>query len=148
VLTNGLVKLLSANAKLLAFETNSALAKILGDEYHDRRVQIHCTSAERLDEVCRAQCIKADVVVSGVPFRFLGQRRSLKIIRAAYRALQPSGLCIVYQTFLPPLFPERDIRAMLERYFVIAKRIVVLQNLPPLQVFICRPRSLRAAAYE
>jgi len=127
--TEDLLQRLGAQAQLLAFEIDPALAAGLHSKLPDPRLRVLTQSAEQLEVVLEGR--RPDVVVSALPFTSLPAGTGRVILQRTARVLAPGGVLLVLQ-YSPLLSSE------LSRLFGEVTRRVSLLNLPPAFLFACR----------
>jgi len=128
--TREILARLGAYGRLLAFELDPALAGALERDLPDPRLQVIADSAARLEAHLEGQ--RPDVIVSALPFTFLGTEVRTEILEAARKVLADDGVMLVLQ-YSP--FMQRD----LERTFGRVRRSLSPLNVPPAVLFACRP---------
>lgn len=127
--TQDLLQRLEAQAELLAFEIDPALAAGLRSKLPDPRLRVLAESAEQLEVVLEGR--RPDVVVSALPFTSLPAGTGRVILQCTARVLAPGGVLLVLQ-YSPLLTSE------LSRLFGEVTRRVSPLNLPPAFLFACR----------
>jgi len=134
-LTDILLKKMRSDAKLLLIETNPHFIDILKERYDDPRVVIVHDSAEKVSSICqKLDIMKADYVVSGIPFSFLSMQKKKQIIRSTASILKNDGSFIIYQALTAPLGGV-NLKKALSICFDIVHKEMLLWNLPPLYVW-------------
>jgi phospholipid N-methyltransferase len=128
VYTREILARLSPGARLLALEIDPRLAELLAQQFQDPRLEVICASAENLHE--HLVGVKADVVVSGLPFTSLESGLRKRILDQMLAALAPGGVALVLQ-YSP------FIQAELRRRFGSVRRIISPLNVPPAFLFAC-----------
>jgi len=117
------------DARLLAFEIDPRLAKVLQERFDDPRLQVVCDSAENVREHLGDQ--RADVVVCALPFTSLEPGLRRRLLESLPAALGPDGVALVIQ--YSPL-----IQGELRRLFGTVRRRISPLNVPPAFLFACR----------
>ncbi|CAA9372330.1 MAG: hypothetical protein AVDCRST_MAG75-181 [uncultured Propionibacteriaceae bacterium] len=136
VYTREILARLSPGAKLMALEIDPQLAKLLGEEFSDPRLQVICDSAENLHR--HLSGARADMVVSGLPFTSLESDLRRRILDQMVQALAPGGVALVLQ-YSPFIVKELRLR------FGSVKRIISPVNVPPAFLFACSADRTAAA---
>jgi phospholipid N-methyltransferase len=119
---------MGADARLVALEIDSRLAKLLTERFDDPRLQVVCDSAENLHDHLGGK--KADVVVCALPFTSLEPNLRRRILEELPRVLAPRGVAVVIQ--YSPL-----IQSELRRLFRTVTRRISPLNVPPAFLFAC-----------
>jgi phospholipid N-methyltransferase len=131
--TGEILARLKPGARLLAFEIDPRLARLLRERYDDPRLEVIIESAEHLDR--RLGDERADVVVSMLPFTSLDKALRRRILDVLPRALTAAGALLVIQ--YSPL-----IEGELRRRFGSVRRRITPWNVPPAFLFACtEPRA-------
>ncbi len=130
VYTEGILRRLPPEARLLAYEVDGALAAAVARRLPDRRLEVVNASAERVGEHLEALGRKADVVVSSLPFSTLPGPLRHGLLDAAREALAPGGVFLVLQ-YSRTVLPE------LERRFPKIRPRFSPLNVPPAFLFAC-----------
>jgi phospholipid N-methyltransferase len=131
--TGEILARLKPGARLLAFEIDPRLARLLRERYDDPRLEVIIESAEHLDR--RLGDERADVVVSMLPFTSLDKALRRRILDVLPRALTTAGALLVIQ--YSPL-----IEGELRRRFGSVRRRITPWNVPPAFLFACtEPRA-------
>lgn len=128
VYTEEILARLGAEARLLAFELDPALAEALRARVQDPRLEVVVDSAEKLAEYLGGE--RADVIVSGLPFTSLPAAVRRGVLDAATAGVATAGALLVLQ-YSP--FIERELR----RRFTGVRRRVCLLNVPPAWLYAC-----------
>jgi phospholipid N-methyltransferase len=128
VYTEGILRRLPRDGRLLSFEVDGALAAAVSERFPDPRLAVIHASAERVAEYLGGD--RADVVVSSVPFTTLSESVRRRILLAARDVLKPGGTLLVLQY-------SGFVRPELERLFPTVRRRFSPLNLPPAVLFAC-----------
>ncbi|WP_243638203.1 class I SAM-dependent methyltransferase [Rubrobacter taiwanensis] len=129
VCTREILKRLGPDARLLAFELDRSLARLVSEELgSDPRLRVINDSAENVTLYLEDE--PADVIVSALPFTTLPAELRRSVLGAAHRALAPGGIFLVLQ--YSPL-----IRAELEALFGGVRFRFSPLNVPPAFLFAC-----------
>ncbi len=130
VYTEGILRRLPPEARLLAYEVDGALAAAVARRLPDRRLEVVNSSAERVGGHLEALGREADVVVSSLPFSTLPGPLRHDLLDAAREALAPGGIFLVLQ-YSRTVLPE------LERRFPKIRHRFSPLNVPPAFLFAC-----------
>jgi phospholipid N-methyltransferase len=131
--TGEILARLKPGARLLAFEIDPRLARLLRERYDDPRLEVITDSAEHLDRHLGDE--RADVVVSMLPFTSLDKELRRRILDALPTALTAAGALLVIQ--YSPV-----IRGELQRRFGSVRQRITPWNVPPAFLFACtEPRA-------
>ncbi|MCI2417241.1 methyltransferase domain-containing protein [Saccharopolyspora sp. K220] len=135
---------LGGRGKHLALELNSRWAAELGQRFP--AVESVCADARQLPELLRQRGLRADVVVSGLPWVAHAPVDGVPLIRLIAESLTPGGAFTqfgyTWTRWAPPARRQlADLRAEFEET-VISR--TVWRNLPPAVVYLAR-RPHRAA---
>lgn len=97
VFTFELLRRMTPDSKLLAFETNEELAAVLGKS-EDPRLIVSTESAELVSDIRSAYGLGlADYILSGIPFTFLSATQRASLLAATKATLRPGGRFLAYQ---------------------------------------------------
>jgi len=133
VISQHLLKNMGPNGHLLLVERNMDFAKILKKRFPDPRVTIINDCASRvLDALAQLGKVKADYVISGIPFSFLTNSLKDTIIKNTFTALKPGGKFLAYQTFYQA---NNHLKDHLEQCFPAVIIEYEMLNLPPLRIY-------------
>lgn len=127
VLTKHLLKAMSEDSKLCAYEINPLFFEDL-DHIDDARLHVCKISAEKLDQ-------PFNVIFSCLPFLSLPLRVSLKIMQSVMKILQKTGGCFVLFQY------TQKMERVLSRYFDWERKLV-MKNFPPAYVYRCTPKGI------
>jgi phospholipid N-methyltransferase len=130
VYTEGILRRLPPEARLLSYEVDGALAEAVVRRLPDKRLEVVNASAERVGGHLEALGRKADVVVSSLPFSTLPEPVRHDLLDAASEALAPGGVFLVLQ-YSKTVLPELELR-----FPKIRHRFSPL-NVPPAFLFAC-----------
>lgn len=128
VYTRELLDRMRPDARLVAFEVDPSLAKVLSERFRDPRLQVATDSAASLETYLNGD--RADVIVSGLPFSSLAADQRRAILEGARRNLEPAGVLLVLQ-YSP------FIRGELDRLFASVRWRLSPLNVPPAFLFAC-----------
>ena len=135
VFTDAIIQRLRPEARLLVFEVNPQFHQALKARITDQRVDVlQASAAEISQHLTNLDLTAPDCVVSGLPFTSLPRPVTHLILQATYATLKPGGVFVTYQ-YTPLL------RRVLDSHFDTTRVTrLVLRNLPPALVFVCRKR--------
>lgn len=133
--TTTLLKYMPENSRLIAIEKNPEFCNLLKKTIHDPRLTVFQDSAENVLDILKA-CngagdLKADCIISGIPFSLLSQKKKMKILRNTHSALKRGGKFLAYQAFFQ--FPE-ILKVPLEELFGGVQSQYYMFSLPPLLI--------------
>ncbi len=94
VVTKELLKRMNPDSKLFAFEMNRTMLKEL-KKINDKRLVLVNDLAQNLPQHMHG--IKADLVVSGIPFSKIKGKEKSDLIKSTANALNDQGTFVVYQ---------------------------------------------------
>lgn len=146
VMTEELLEQLPYDAKLLAFEINPRFVEYLQINLPDPRLEVVQCGAERADvELERRGIGKVDAILSSLGLSLLPEPLVHEIFERLLPHLAPDGVFTQFQYVhrirmqdgLPEYF---DAAKLLERYFPVVRRRMIVRNLPPAFVYDCRLR--------
>jgi phosphatidylethanolamine/phosphatidyl-N-methylethanolamine N-methyltransferase len=150
-MTQALLQQIPFDATLLAFEINSRFCEHLKSNVCDARLDVIHAGGEMLrKEVRRRGHESVDAIVSSLAMGLMSNRQRCTFLSELGSLLGDAGVFTQYQYF-HGLQVENgrlkrfDLEHLLRRYFRSVQRKVVLRNLPPAFVFVCRgPLSLES----
>lgn len=126
--TRALLDRLSPESRLVLIESNPEFCAHL-DRYRDGRVRLHQAGAQDVLEILDG--LRADVILSGIPFSRIEERRKSLILRDTRRALAPGGVFVAYQA-------SARLRGPLEEVFSSVRVTPEPFHIPPLFVLEAR----------
>jgi len=133
--TEPLLKNMTENSKLIAIEKNSDFCKVLQRNIQDPRMMLFEDSAENVLEILKscngASDLKADCIISGIPFSLLSRRRKMALLKNTHAALKKGGKFLAYQAFFQ--FPD-ILKIPLEELFGDVQAQYYMFSLPPLLI--------------
>lgn len=109
VITVEILKILPADGLLVAVEINPEFAATLR-KVRDKRLRVVNGDAVHISRYLSTMGLPwIDVVVSGIPFSFLGPERRRELVENTYRAIAPGGVLVAYQHsfWILPLLKEK-----------------------------------------
>ncbi len=133
--TEPLLKNMNENSKLIAIEKNSDFCKVLQKSIQDPRLALFEDSAENVLDILKS-CngtgdLKADCIISGIPFSLLSKKRKMAILKNTHAALKKGGQFLAYQAFFQ--FPD-ILKIPLEELFGDVQAQYYMFSLPPLLI--------------
>ena len=132
-ITHHILKRMHPSARLIVMEMNQDFVQYLRDTIHDPRLEVFSGSAADIGKVLAERGLgKADYVFSGIPFSTMPEEVRTSIVQSTADATSPDGAFVVYQ-FSP------KVRGYLERAFASVETGFEALNVPPAQIFVCRP---------
>jgi len=129
--TRAILKKMTSESKLLAYEINDSFYKELSGRIHDKRFSLKHDSAAAIAQDFETGT--GDVVVSSLPLAMMPVTVKNEILEASFRALKPGGLYLQYQ------YSRNDL-ALVKGYFPGLKTRLAPVNIPPAIVYICRKK--------
>jgi phospholipid N-methyltransferase len=129
-LTREILPRLRPDARLLAFEIDASLARTLGAELQDPRLEVVPESATNAEAHLNGR--RADVVLSVLPFTSLPAPARSQLLETSRRILADEGVMVVLQY-------SAFILSELRRTFASVERRLAPFNVPPAVLFACRP---------
>ena len=131
VFTREIVKRAKPDAKILVFEIDPALRKIIQEEHPEHKgLSLHSDAQELITYMKDSGITALDYVISSLPFTVLPPRTTVRILDAVVRGLKPEGHLVAYQ--YSPLMKH-----VLTKKFVRVKTSFVMWNIPPALVYDC-----------
>jgi phospholipid N-methyltransferase len=133
--TEPLLKNMTENSKLIAIEKNSDFCRVLQRSIQDPRLVLFEDSAENVLDILKscngAGDLKADCIISGIPFSLLSKKRKMAILKNTHAALKKGGKFLAYQAFFQ--FPD-ILKIPLEELFGDVQAQYYMFSLPPLLI--------------
>ncbi|HIH11749.1 TPA: SAM-dependent methyltransferase [Candidatus Woesearchaeota archaeon] len=122
------------DTKMICFETNKDFCEHLGLKIKDPRLRILNVSAEQMQNQLREMNIKkVDCIVSGLPLFYFSDTQREQIMSGIKAVLPVQGTFILFQ------YTQR-LQKLLESHFETVEKKLVLGNLPPAFVYVCRDK--------
>ena len=152
VITQALLKSLSADAVVFAFEINSRFSQYLRARVADPRLILINASAERLrSELHYRGYRRVDAVISSLALSLMPERQRNGFLSSLAGLLDPGGVFTQYQYFHGMQVENGQLRRfhlvdLLRQYFGSVQRKIILRNLPPAFVYTCRGPLRQGAA--
>ena len=144
VMTQELLRQMSPDGTLLAFEINPRFYDYLRSHVVDPRLVVINASAEMLDqELRRRGHARVDAVVSSLALAFMFHRQRHAFLSSLGNYLGESGVFTQFQYLHGLQLNNGHLRRfpllrLLGRYFGSVDRKIIWRNLPPAFVFECR----------
>jgi phospholipid N-methyltransferase len=153
-ITRALLNRLPFDATLLAFEINPRFSRHLKSTVPDTRLSLLNTSAEKLrEEVERRGFRHVDAVVSSLALAWMTPSQRHNFFSGVCSLLGEKGIFTQYKYVMSLQLKKNghwerfDLEKVLHRYFRSVQKKMILRNLPPAFVYICKgPRTLQPPA--
>jgi len=139
VFTAEILRKMSPDCRLIAFETNAGFIEKLEKRFTDPRMSLVHGSAEDILDTVKERSV--DFIISGIPFSMIEPYVREKILKNTARALKPDGRFLTYQVFPPPASMDKFLRKPMEKEFELLDRQYEFRNVPPLRIYESRPRT-------
>lgn len=134
-ITAELLRHMRADATLIAIEMNPDFVRYLGDALPDKRLHVVEGSAAQVDEILRRfGFVRADYIISGIPFSTIPAPVREQILRKTHDVLEPGGAFLVYQ------FSTRVLQDLKRVFGYVGRKFQPL-NVLPAHLFICQPTT-------
>lgn len=131
VFTREIVKRARDDAKILVFEIDPALQKMIHEEHNKHSgLSLHSDAQELVSIMNEKEIGQLDFVISSLPFTVLPPKMSVRILRAVQEALKPDGHFVAYQY-------SSIMKHVLNKKFSHIKTRFVPLNIPPAFVYDC-----------
>ncbi len=131
VFTREIVKRAKPDAKILVFEIDPALQKMIRDEHPNHKGLTLYSDAQELRKYMTENDIaKLDFVISSLPFTVLPHKMTLRILNGVLATLKPGGHFVAYQY-------SSLMKHVLQKKFSHIKTRFVAFNIPPAFVYDC-----------
>ena len=97
-ITAEVLRHMRADATLVAIEMNPDFVRYLGEAITDKRLRVVQGSAADVDDILRRfGFLRADYIISGIPFSTIAAPVREQILRKTHDVLEPGGAFLVYQ---------------------------------------------------
>ncbi len=131
VMTRKILQEMPENGKILSIELNDGFYEKLKSLKSDSRMSLYHGDVRQIDSIAKEHGFsmgEVDVIVSGIPFAFLGCEGRAELLRKTSALLKPGGRFVAYQvtTHLIPI---------LKNHFQKVKIQFEIRNIPPHFVF-------------
>ena len=131
VFTREIVKRAKPDAKILVFEIDPDLKKMIRDEHPEHKgLSLHSDAQELRKYMNEIGIEKLDFVISSLPFTVLPHKMTVRIINAVLDGLRPDGHFVAYQY-------SSIMKHVLQKKFAHIKTRFVPFNIPPAFVYDC-----------
>lgn len=131
VFTREIVKRAKPDAKILVFEIDPDLQKLIKDEHHSHGgLTLHSDAQKLITHMQEFGINQLDYVISSLPFTVLPRKMTVRILDAVVKALKPGGHFVAYQY-------SSIMRHVLQKKFARIKTRFVMFNIPPAFVYDC-----------
>jgi phospholipid N-methyltransferase len=132
-ITTEVLRHMRADAVLIAIEMNPDFVSYLRGSINDNRLHVVEASAESVDDILRRfGYVRADYIISGIPFSTIPAPARERILRKTRDVLEPGGAFLVYQ------FSTRVLQDLKRIFGYVGRRFEPL-NVLPAHLFICQP---------
>jgi phospholipid N-methyltransferase len=134
-ITAEVLRHMRADATLVAIEMNPDFVRYLGEAITDRRLRVVQGSAADVDDILRRfGFLRADYIISGIPFSTIAAPVREQILRKTHDVLEPGGAFLVYQ------FSTRVLQDLKRVFGYVGRKFQPL-NVLPAHLFICQPTA-------
>jgi phospholipid N-methyltransferase len=132
-ITTEVLRHMRPDASLIAIEMNPDFVRYLGEAISDKRLKVVQGSAADVDEILRRfGFVRADYIISGIPFSTIAAPVREQILRKTHDVLEPGGAFLVYQ------FSTRVLQDLKRVFGYVGRKFQPL-NVLPAHLFICQP---------
>ncbi len=132
VLTGQILERMPADGKLVAVEILPAFAGLLRASWPDPRITVYEGCSTDLEHaLAQAGEVRADLVVSGIPFSTMEGGVGRRTLEAAKRVLGGDGRFVAYQF-------RSAVRRIAEPVFGPAETHSGFWNIPPMKIYVWR----------
>lgn len=134
-ITTEVLRHMRPDASLIAIEMNPDFVRYLGEAISDKRLKVVQGSAADVDEILRRfGFVRADYIISGIPFSTIAAPVREQILRKTHDVLEPGGAFLVYQ------FSTRVLQDLKRVFGYVGRKFQPL-NVLPAHLFICQPTA-------
>jgi phospholipid N-methyltransferase len=134
-ITAEVLRHMRADATLVAIEMNPDFVRHLGQAITDKRLRVVQGSAADVDDILRRfGFLRADYIISGIPFSTIPAPVREQILRKTHDVLEPGGAFLVYQ------FSTRVLQDLKRVFGYVGRKFQPL-NVLPAHLFICQPTA-------
>ena len=131
VFTREIVRRARPDAKILVFEIDPALQKMIREEHPEHKgLSLHSDAQELVKYMTDNGIDELDFVISSLPFTVLPPKMTVRILNAVLKALKPDGHFVAYQY-------SSIMKHVLRKKFSHMKTRFVMFNIPPAFVYDC-----------
>jgi phospholipid N-methyltransferase len=135
VITAEALRQMRADALLIAIEMNPDFVRYLTETIHDKRLRVVEGSAADVEAILRRfGVLRADYIISGIPFSTIPAPAREQILRKTCDVLEPGGAFLVYQ------FSTRVLEDLRRIFGYVGRKFEPL-NVLPAHLFICQPAT-------
>lgn len=132
-ITEVILKKLSPDSILIAFEENHGLADFLRKKFRDTRLTIVTENATSLKKYCAFLRIDhVDCIISGVPMGNMNRKDQLVLLQAAKEILADDGIYLQFQYLLASMHIIKEVFPKTKVAFY------EVRNFPPAFVIACK----------
>lgn len=136
-ITGEILKRMRPDAKLIAIEMNTELARYLREAFNDERLIVVEGSAADVRQILAKHGLgNAEYIISGIPLGSMPVPVRARIVRETKQALASGGAFVVYQ-FTSRVLPE------LQKVFEVVRRGREWLNVLPAHLFFCAVEPAR-----
>lgn len=140
-ITGEMLKHLPGDGKMVVIETNPDFIPVIKKSLPDQRLHVVHGSAADVDHIIQdLGFTRADYIVSGIPFSIMPAEVRDDILQKTHNTLSADGAFVVYQ-FTTSVLPH------LRQVFGSVRRGFEPRNIPPAQLFVCRPKNMRDCGF-
>lgn len=146
-MTKALLRELPRRATLIVFEINPRFFNYLKVNFSDPRLVLINKSVENLGSELRARGIDhVDMVVSSLGLGFMPEEQHRAIFDGLKPFVGPDTVLTQYQYIFNVHFANgrlrrHSMRPLLNEYFASVESKTIWRNMPPANVFTCRPEA-------
>ena len=131
VFTREIVKRARPDAKILVFEIDPDLQRMIREEHPDHAgLSLHSDAQELMKYMHDNGIEQLDFVISSLPFTVLPPKMTVRILNGVVKALKPDGHFVAYQY-------SSIMKHVLRKKFAHMKTRFVMFNVPPAFVYNC-----------
>jgi len=131
VFTREIVKRARNDAKILVFEIDPALQKLIQEEHNEHSgLSLHSDAQELYNYMKENGIEQLDFIISSLPFTVLPPKMTVRILDAVMKSLKPGGHFVAYQY-------SSIMKHVLKKKFSHIKTRFVAFNIPPAFVYAC-----------
>ena len=135
--TKEILRKKSPNAKFFAVEINPNFAHKLKEKFPN--LDIALGSAKDLSAMMKERDMEsADIIISGIPWSFLGIREQSTMLKSIYGALSQGGYFNTFAYHSPLPSAKVFKRKLYKTFDKVQKSKSVVLNIPPAFVYMCK----------
>jgi phospholipid N-methyltransferase len=131
VMTHKIISQMPKDGKILSIELNDCFYEKLKTLNDDPRLSLFHGDVRKVDEIAKVHGLAAgsvDVIVSGIPFAFLGSEGRDELLTKTAVLLRPGGRFVAYQI-------TAHLMPILKNYFKSIRTQFEIRNIPPHFIF-------------